>query len=190
MSMPLRMPLSTISALAQQAAEPHAALVALDLLRIGRRHRGDAIGELQPGLQKADAAEIFEAVNVERRARGRPIAPVSVAVELALIGHVVDGHHGAGPRPRRHSADRPAPARPASHGHGRRRARSAGTRPWPISAAMRDSAAKRTPLSGQSTPSGGRRRDCPAARRDAARRARTGRGPSCEPASRRPGPPK
>ena len=38
----------------------------VDLARIGRRDGGDAVGELQAGLQEADAAVIFDAV--DRRA--------------------------------------------------------------------------------------------------------------------------
>ena len=51
---------------AQQAVEPHAALRRADLGGIGRRDGGDAVGELQPGLQEADAAEILHAVDRER----------------------------------------------------------------------------------------------------------------------------
>ncbi|MGX1136325.1 hypothetical protein AB7M11_000561 [Bradyrhizobium ottawaense] len=95
--MPLRIAAQHVCACTQQATESHAAFVALDLLCVGRRHRRDAIGELQARLQKADAAEIFDLIDVER-VPGQADRTDQLGSELALIGHVMDGHHGAGSR--------------------------------------------------------------------------------------------
>ena len=68
-----------------------------DFLRIGRRDRGDAVGELQPGLEEADAAVIFDAVDGEglrRQAEGGE----DFGRELALESEIMHGHHRAGAR--------------------------------------------------------------------------------------------
>ena len=69
-SMPFRMPETTSERSAQQPVERHAALRRADLGGVGRRDGRDAIGELQPGLQEADAAEILDAVDRRAPAAG------------------------------------------------------------------------------------------------------------------------
>ena len=68
-----------------------------DFLRIGRRDRRDAVGELQPRLEESDSAVIFDAVDGEglrRQAEGGE----DLGGKLALEGEVMHGHHRAGAR--------------------------------------------------------------------------------------------
>ena len=81
-------------AMAQQSVEAHAALRRADFLRIRRRYGRDAIGQLEPGLQIADRAVIFDAVDRIRVPRQTERIQ-QVAAELALERQVVHGHHGA-----------------------------------------------------------------------------------------------
>ena len=83
---------------AQQSIEPHARIRLLDFDRIGRRNRGDAIGELQPGFQEPDRAIIFDPVNGEGFGRQSDIAQ-HLPRKLPLIGEIVNGHDRAWPRP-------------------------------------------------------------------------------------------
>ncbi len=155
-SMPLTMPSTSAARRAQQAVERHAELGREDLARIGRRDRGDLVGEPDAAFEKADAAEIFDAVDAASpRAAGRA-APSRSAVVMALERHVVERQHR--PRPRAAvvvEIDR-APAPPANRARARRRRRRPGTTPLARSAPARASAAKRKALSGQSRPSGPR----------------------------------
>ena len=52
-----------VRAMAKQPVESHAALGCPDFLGVGRRHGGDAVGELQAGLEIADAAVVLDAVD-------------------------------------------------------------------------------------------------------------------------------
>ena len=61
--MPLTMPCRRSPRLRDQPVEPHAELGRADFLGIGRADRGDRAGRLQPGLEEADAAIIFDAVD-------------------------------------------------------------------------------------------------------------------------------
>ncbi len=87
-------------AMAQQSVEAHAARRRTDFRRIRRRYGRDAIGQLEPGLQIADRAVIFDAVDRIRVPRQTERIQ-QVAAELALERQVVHGHHGAGARPSR-----------------------------------------------------------------------------------------
>ena len=60
-----------VRAMAKQPVEPHAALGCLDLLGIRRRHGGDAVGELQSGLEIADAAVVLDALD-DHACHGKP----------------------------------------------------------------------------------------------------------------------
>ena len=71
-SMPLRMPWTTRGARAQQAVERHAERRRHDLARVGRRDGGDAVGELQAGLQVADAADNIRPRRSSSAAAGKP----------------------------------------------------------------------------------------------------------------------
>ena len=83
--------------MAQQAVEAHAALRRADFRRVGRRHRRDAVGQLEPGLQIADRPVVLDAVD-RVRVRRQAERGEQVARELALERQVVHGHHGARPR--------------------------------------------------------------------------------------------
>ena len=139
----------------------------------------------QAGLQKADAAEIFDAVD-RQRFRGQAELGEDRGRKVALEGDVVDRDHRAGPRAVRvvqiGGRERRLPVvgvndlRPEGGDRARARCRRRPA-PAPRSAAhCRASRARR-----------GRDRGCPAGRRDAARRARTGRAPPPRRRGRAPG---
>ena len=140
-SMPLRMPDSTSARVAQQAVEPHAARRRADLRRIGRRYRGDPVGELQPGLQVADRAVVLDALDGEA-------PPPAGRATPAGRPETAPGRRDCAPssrsaaRSRRRSADRPARARPASHARAPRPADS--RRPGLARAAPRRATARRS----------------------------------------------
>ena len=73
-----------------QAVEAHAELRRADFLRVGRAHRGDRPGCLQACLEKADAAIIFDAVELHGHARQAELAE-DAGAELALEGKIVHG---------------------------------------------------------------------------------------------------
>ena len=72
--MPLRMPCTTAARARSSPSSPMPTSGVMISRGIGRRDRGDAVGELQAGLQIADAAEIFDAVDAQARG-GRPSVP-------------------------------------------------------------------------------------------------------------------
>ena len=85
------------SAFAQQSAQAHAALIALDLDGIGRRHRCYSIGELQTRLEKANRAIVLDSMEGER-VGGQADGFKKLAWESALISEIVNGHDAARPR--------------------------------------------------------------------------------------------
>ncbi len=96
-SMPLRMPVKTPGPLAQQAVEPHPVLGRADLGGVGRRHRGDPVGQREPRLEVADRAVVFDAVQrigMRRQADPRE----ELARKLSLKRQVVHRHDRARPR--------------------------------------------------------------------------------------------
>ena len=188
-SMPLRMPDSTIGARAQQAVEPHAAFRRADLRGVGRADGGDAVGELQPGLQEADRRRNIRRRRSRRPARGRPSAPSRPAgnwpwkarlwTVITVAGRGAAGVVQIGRRQARLPVVRMHDVGPIAGDE--RRGRS---RPRRAPAPRSGSA-----LSGQSRAVRADDRDCPAGRRDAARRARAGRAPPPAPPASRAGPP-
>ena len=78
---------------AEQPVEAHAAGGRADLLGIGRAHRGDRVGVVEPGLEEADAAVILDALDVPGRCR-QAEAREDRRREAALEGDVVDGDDG------------------------------------------------------------------------------------------------
>ena len=177
--MPLQMPDNTAGASAQQPFEAAAAGGGLDIPRIGRRYRGDAVGELQAGLEKADGAVMLDAVDAPGlRRQSQPVE--QVGRKLALVGEIVHGEHG-----RRTTVaaigeiGHREPGLPVVAVH-EYPARSPRRRP---SADMRGDPSERAEAErvvGPVAAVGPSRTDCPAGRRDAAHPARTDRG-------RRPG---
>ena len=99
------------------------------------------------GLEEADAAVIFDAVDRERRG-GRPSCAEDRRRKVALEGEVVDRHHGSRARPPRRSADRRARAPPASRGRGRLRPERRRSRRGRCPPPTRASAAKRCAVVG------------------------------------------
>ncbi|KAG5721678.1 hypothetical protein E4T56_gene6046, partial [Termitomyces sp. T112] len=77
---------------ADQAFEPHAEMRLADFHRIGGRDGGDRMGRFQPGLQQAHAAMIFHAIDRPCLRRKTDLVE-QAGGEMALKGHVVDGHH-------------------------------------------------------------------------------------------------
>ena len=121
---------------------------------IGRADRGDRPGRLQAGLQEADAAVIFDAVErhgLPAAGRARRKMPAANWPWKARLWTVITDRHADAPG---RSADRPASAPPASHGHGRGRAGSRRSRRRRCRRRRWHSAAKRRQLSGQSAPVG------------------------------------
>ena len=153
-SMPLRMPVSTPRALAQQPVEPHAVLGRADLRGVGRRHRGDAVGKREPRFEIADRAVIFDAVDrvgVRRQADpSRRSSRGNWPWNDRLCTVITVPGRGAPPivEQRRHEARLPVVR---VHDVGREARDGAAARSRRRRAA---SAAKRSPLSGHSCPSG------------------------------------
>ena len=86
----------TILALAQQAFQPAAELLALDLRGIGRADGGDAVRESDAPLDKAEL--IVKLQRKRRPVTGWQAQPdEGFAREQALIGKVVNGEHRSGP---------------------------------------------------------------------------------------------
>jgi hypothetical protein len=150
-SMPFRMPLSTPARLRRGRRDP-CRPPASDLHRVGRRYGGDAVGQRQSRLEVADRSVIFDAVD-RVRVRRQADAREEIARET------VPGTKGCAPSsPSQAAATRDSAAAPDEsrlpivtvHDVGR----VAATAPRAIAAAALASAAKRTPLSGHSCPSG------------------------------------
>ena len=78
-----------VGAGSEQTVETHAAVGCSDLCRIGGRYRGDPVGELQSGLQEADAAVVFDALDGER-IRRKPEMPQEPSRKLPLERKIVD----------------------------------------------------------------------------------------------------
>ena len=83
------MPL-TAAPRAQQAVQAHAGFGLANLQRVGRRNRGDAIGQLQRCLEIADRAVVLDAVDRVRRGRQAERGQQRF-VELTLEREVVHG---------------------------------------------------------------------------------------------------
>ena len=175
-------------ALAQQAVEPHAVLGRADLRGVGRRHRGDPVGEREARLEVADRAVILDAVDRVRvrrqadpwRAGSRGNWPWND--RLCTVMTVPRPRRAAVVEQRRDEARLPVVrvhdvGRVARDGAARDRG-GARARARRSAARCRASPCRR-----------GRRTDCPAARRDAARRARRDRAPRRAPTRSRAGPP-
>ena len=141
-SMPLKMPDSTPARARSSPSRPHAAGGGLDLPRIGRRYRGDAVGELQAGLEKADVAVILDAVDARRPAaavrsaasrsagnwpwKARLCTVITVAGRGAAVGEIGERQPGL-PVMRVHDVAARSPRRrraPMSRGDAAERARS------------------------------------------------------------------
>ena len=122
-SMPLTMPVRVGRAQIEQPVEPHAEVRRADLLGIGGADRGDRARRLQPGLEEADAAIIFDAVERHGAAAAARAAerrsPETGPGRRGCAPSSPSGRAAAG-----HSADRRASSPPASHGRGRCRAGS------------------------------------------------------------------
>ena len=120
---------------AQQPVEAHAVFGRADFRRVGRRHRGDAVGELQPGLEKADRCREYSTPSM---AIGAAAAGRASAAARAGTGPERRGCARSSPCAGRgaagDSADRPAPAPPASHARARHRDDSPADAPRAISA--------------------------------------------------------
>ena len=170
-----RMPVSTSARLRSRPSSPIPSVGRADLRGVGRRHRGDPVGEREAGLEVADRAVILDAVDrigVRRQADpGEEVARV-----LALERQVVHRHDRAGPR------------RAAVMEQCGNEARLPVVRVDDVGRVTGDGAARdrrgarrRAPRSEarcRAIPSRrARRRCCRRARRDAARRARRDRGP-------------
>ena len=83
------------AALAQHAVQPAARLLALDLARISRAHRGDGVGVDQPALQEREAPVELHAL--DREAGRRQLEALEQrGIENSLEGEVMHRHHGAG----------------------------------------------------------------------------------------------
>ena len=81
---------------AQQAVQAHTQGLGLDLLGVGRAHRAQPVGEVEPGLEEADPAPGLVALDVEAVRRQPELADAG-RVEQALEGEIVDGQHGGRP---------------------------------------------------------------------------------------------
>ena len=99
----------------EQALQAHAERLALDLARVGRADRGDAIGVVQAALEEGHVAVVLDPVRAERRRR-QPEPAQGDRREHALVGEIVDRHHTAGLVARHEMQVRRRPARPASRG--------------------------------------------------------------------------
>ena len=79
----------------EHALESTAAGSVLDLAGIGRTHRGEPIGEHNPGLEQVELAPKLHLLPVEvfPVESGEQHVPMP---EEPLVGHVMDRHHGAG----------------------------------------------------------------------------------------------
>ena len=80
----------------QQSAQSHASLIFVNLDRIGRRDRRDAFRDLQACLQEADRSVIFDTVNREGLRRQAERIEHFMR-KLALVGQIMNRHHGGGP---------------------------------------------------------------------------------------------
>ena len=89
------MPLTRSARARKSPVEAHAECRRLDLPRIARRHRRDAIGELQGRLKKTDRAVIFNAVDAEGLRRQSQRLQQLFGI-LALEGDVVNREDGRG----------------------------------------------------------------------------------------------
>ena len=87
--------MDTVAPRLDQPLQPHAEAAFTDFGGIGRADGGDRIGGGQAGLQKADAAIIFDAVDRVGHV-GQAEVGEHLRTELTLEGDVVDGHHARG----------------------------------------------------------------------------------------------
>ncbi len=105
---------------AQQTREPHAGFFGANFRRIGRRYRGDPVGELQSGLEQTDRAVKLHAIDGDRTAAASPDVPADRAAPCPeRRGYAPSSPCPAAPR--RDNADKPAPGPSASHARARYR---------------------------------------------------------------------